>query len=284
MSALFAEYGGTFGFLLFRITGFNIADYKGWILLPAPLHERFNQIVLALTCVAWLHLFVRASVTRKDAARAWPRPVVRAARALDAVLSVLFSVYMCVHATLYTIEVKFLSSLSRAPSYAMHHVFSTIAFVLMAANTGRLWRIITATTVTPFLMHALYWAVWPDERMLIAYNVTLSIANAQLLSQCRGGLLYSVVCWLWVLTANYWTYCDEYEGLFCLGTAIGYQHKPMGSRYVLNLPAVLSTALVATFITLPATVHLIRNELKTSSKSKSQKPAKLASHICKKLK
>lgn len=204
--------------------------------LPESWHTPYNRFILTLlfSCLAWKILETLKFKLNKT---------------LDKAMRTVFGVYLCSHSFLLTIETVYTSIIVRAPSMALHHVIAILMFLHFTLTLKKFWVSNGPLTFVPFVMHCIAWSNFFEMDLIPLYNLTLAISGINGLAINRKTGTFG----FWVLSlvsCNYWTYCDEYRGSFCLGPILGLKRKNRLFSYASNFPAFFSGILFCIFLCL----------------------------------
>ncbi|KAI9179307.1 hypothetical protein H9P43_005970 [Blastocladiella emersonii ATCC 22665] len=132
----------------------------------------------------------------------------------------LFQAYLVSHAVLYMAELALTRLAAQFPTMALHHAAAIVLFLLLATRLPRVWPHMRAVHLVPFLVHAVYWSTLTalsaasNDALLALYNATLLTAagHAYRHAALRAGASVAAA----VVTVNYWTYCWELDGAWCV--------------------------------------------------------------------
>ncbi|KAJ3354976.1 hypothetical protein GGF32_002304 [Allomyces javanicus] len=139
----------------------------------------------------------------------------------------LFTAYLVAHTILYAAELTFTTIIHAFPTMALHHAVALLLFTHFARHLPHTWPVLHPLHLLPFVIHALYWATLPDIEpdtaalLLAAYNLALVAAATHARRSPHRALDAVAAAAVAVAAVNYWTYCWEFDGAWCVASSGG---------------------------------------------------------------
>ncbi|KAJ3368590.1 hypothetical protein GGF31_006272 [Allomyces arbusculus] len=139
----------------------------------------------------------------------------------------LFTAYLVAHTILYVAELSFTTIIHTFPTMALHHAVALLLFTHFARHLPHTWPVLHPLHLLPFVIHALYWATLPDMEpetaalLLAVYNLALIAAAIHARQSPHRALDAVAAAAVAVAAVNYWTYCWEFDGGWCVASAGG---------------------------------------------------------------
>ncbi|KNE72762.1 hypothetical protein AMAG_17090 [Allomyces macrogynus ATCC 38327] len=148
----------------------------------------------------------------------------------------LFMAYLVAHTILYAAELTLTTIIHTFPTMALHHAVALLLFTHFGRHLPHTWPFLHPLHLLPFVIHALYWATLPDMEpdtsafLLAAYNLALVAAAIHARRSLHRALDAVAAVAVAVAAVNYWTYCWEFDGGWCVASAGGTDGSAVAVR------------------------------------------------------